>query len=98
MISLRTIFALLCVAIPAFAVAADDEKVFSGPQVGEKLTSFKVQGVYDDVAGKELDFVAAAEAKPIMLIFVHDLTRPSLGMTRVLSDYGVKRAKDGLYT
>jgi ribosomal protein L10 len=72
-----------------------DEKVFSGPQVGEKLPPFRVRGVYDD-AGKDLDFVKQAKGKPIVLIFVHDLNRPSAAMTRVLGDYAASRAKDGL--
>ena len=44
---------------------AEDTKVFSGPQKGEKLLPFKVTGVYDDLAGKELDWVTeAATASP----------------------------------
>ena len=72
-----------------------DDKVFSGPQVGEKLPPFKVRGVYDD-AGKELDFVTQAKGKPIVLVFVHDFNRPSAAMTRVLMDYAASRARDGL--
>ena len=67
-----------------------DEPVFSGPQVGEKLTPFTMRGVYDDVAGKELDLVAAAGGKPILLVFVHEANRPSIGITRVLMDYGAR--------
>jgi hypothetical protein len=78
--------------------ARSDDSVFSGPQVGEKLNSFKVRGVFDDDAGKELDFVGQAEANPIVLIFVHDLNRQSVSMTRILSAYTVGRAKDGLAT
>lgn len=72
------------------------EAIFSGPQVGEKLVPFKVRGVFDDEAGKELDFVTQADGKPILLIFVHDVNRLSISLTRVLSLYGVSRAKDGL--
>src|SRR5262245_20974608 len=86
------LFALLILGRPANAF---DEKVFSGPQVGEKLPSFKVRGVYDD-AGKELDFVKQAKGKPIVLLFIHDLNRPSAAMTRVLMDYAASRARDGL--
>jgi hypothetical protein len=72
--------------------------IFSGPQVGEKLAPFKVRGVFDADAGKELDFVKQANGKPIVLIFVHEANRPSLGLTRVLTGYTVSRAKDGLVT
>ena len=70
-----------------------DDKVFSGPQVGEKLPPFKVRGVFDDDAGKELDFVKQADGKPIVLVFVHDVNRPSIGMTRVLTNYTAEPAE-----
>jgi hypothetical protein len=74
------------------------EAVFSGPQVGEKLPSFRVRGVLGNIGGKEVDFVTMAGGKPIVLVFVHDVNRPSIGMTRILTDYTVGRAKDGLTT
>lgn len=73
------------------------EELFSGPQVGEKLPAFKVKGVLGS-EGKELDFVTQAAGKPIVLIFVHDVNRPSIGMARVLTSYTTSRAKDGLET
>jgi len=78
------------------SVALAQEKVFSGPLVGEKLKPFKVRGVFDDDAGKDLDFVTKAGGKPIVLVFVHDANRPSIGLTRVLMSYALTRAKDGL--
>src|SRR5262245_1161248 len=72
------------------------EKVFSGPQVGEKLKPFKVRGVFDDDAGKDLDFVTKAGGKPLLLVFVHEANRPSIGLSRVLLNYATTRAKDGL--
>lgn len=80
------------------AVQAEDQKIFSGPQVGEKLPAFKVRGVFDTDAGKDLDFVTQADGKPIVLIFVHDVNRQSIAMTRILSQYTVSRVKDGLAT
>jgi hypothetical protein len=74
------------------------DQIFSGPQIGEKLAPFAVRGVFDDDAGKELDFVTQAAGKPIVLIFVHDANRPSIGLTRILSGYTASRAKDGLVT
>jgi hypothetical protein len=75
-----------------------DEPIYSGLQVGEKLLPFTVRGVFDDEAGKELDFVQRAAAGPIVLIFVHDVNRPSIAMMRILSGYTASRAKDGLAT
>jgi hypothetical protein len=88
--------ALLFCFVNSVVTAADP--VFSGPQVDEKLPSFKVRGVFDDNAGKELDFVTAAGDKPLVLIFVHDLNRQSISLVRVLSSYTVSRAKDDLHT
>jgi hypothetical protein len=64
-----------------------EDLVFSGPQVGEKLTELKLVGVYDDSAGKEFDPVADAQGKPTLLVFVHKLTRPGLGLARGLTSY-----------
>src|SRR5262245_20466929 len=74
------------------------EKLFSGPQVGEKLPPFKVRGFFDDNAGKELDFAKQAAGRPIILVSIRDVHRPSLGLTRVLTTYTASRAKDGLAT
>jgi hypothetical protein len=79
-------------------VSLADDPVFSGPQAGEKLASFKVKGVLEPDAGKDLDFVATAKGKPIVLVFIHDVNRQSISMTRVLTTYTKSRAKDGLTT
>ena len=78
--------------------ARGDDALFSGPQVGEKISSFEVRGVLDADAGKTIDFVAEAQGKPTLLIFVHEVTRPSIAFLRVLSEYARTRAKDGLTT
>lgn len=90
--------ATLAIALAALAFHAGpvDDPIFSGPQVGEKLAPFKVRGVFDADAGKELDLVGAAAGKPLLLIFVHEANRPSIAMTRALMDYAKTRAKDGL--
>src|SRR5438445_9859690 len=91
--------ALLFAGLPAAGQEKEKkDKVFSGPQVGEKLPSFKVKGVLGDDAGKDLDFVKKADGKPIVLVFVHDVNRMSLGFTRTLTQWTAGRAKDGLHT
>jgi hypothetical protein len=77
---------------------AEEDKVFSGPQPGEKLPSFKVRGVYDDLEGKDLDFIAQARGKPTVLIFVHKLTRPNMALVRAITKYAFTRKKDDLHT
>jgi tetrahydromethanopterin S-methyltransferase subunit B len=95
---LRSLLLLFVIGIADIGSLQAEDPIFSGPQVGEKLPSFKVRGVYGDDAGKELDFVGIANGKPIVLIFVHDATRPSIAMTRVLTQYTIDRTKDGLMT
>jgi hypothetical protein len=74
------------------------ERVFSGPQTGEKLPPLRVRGVFDERAGKELAFVGEADERPILLVFVHEANRPSIGLTRTLTTYAATRARDGLST
>lgn len=64
-----------------------DDPVFSGPQPGEKLPPFQLLGVYDDHAGKPFDPIAQADGNPTLLVFVHKLTRPGLGLARGLTHY-----------
>jgi hypothetical protein len=64
-----------------------EEKVYSGPQPGESLTPFTLRGVLDNQAGVEFDPVTAANKKPLVLCFVHQANRPSIGMTRILMNY-----------
>ncbi len=84
---------LLC-ALPLAAQEAAKE--FSGPQVSEKVTPFKIRGTIDDQAGKEIDLVEAAGGKPLLLVFVHERTRPSLGLARVVCEYAATKKSDGL--
>jgi len=75
-----------------------EEELFSGPQVGEKLTPFKMRGVLGERAGQELDLVSDAAGQPLVIFFVQEVTRPSLGLTRLLMDYAATRANDGLHS
>ncbi len=89
-------FAIISVFLSHLECAAQ-EKLFSGPQVGEKLPPFKVRGFFDQAAGKELDFVTQAGGKPIVLVFVHDFNRMSATMTRfITAEAGDRKKKYGL--
>ncbi len=92
---MRLVAPALVLILAATPLVADDE-IFSGPQVGERLVPFKVQGTLGEVAGREFDVVTQADGKPIVLFFVHELTRPSVGLTRLIMNYAAKRSKDGL--
>jgi hypothetical protein len=74
-------------AWPMPSSARGEDPVFSGPQPGETLAGFKLMGVYDETAGKEFDPIADAAGQPTLLIFVHKLTRPGIGLTRGLVSY-----------
>jgi hypothetical protein len=78
--------------------AAPAPEIFSGPQPGEELPPFKARGVLGDLAGQEIDLVERAKGKPLALMFVHTITRPSIGVTRTVYDYAARRAADGLET
>jgi hypothetical protein len=68
LVRMLTFAVVATIGLPSMA----QEKLFSGPQPGEKLTGFKVRGFFEPHAGKELDFVQQAENKPIVLVFIHD--------------------------
>src|SRR5262245_2976938 len=94
----RMLLILFAVVALSLLDGYGQDKLFSGPQPGEKLPPFKVRGFFDDDAGKELDFVTRASGKPIVLVFIHDVNRMSLSLARVLTAYTAGRSKDGLAT
>jgi hypothetical protein len=89
---------LACTLLLSARAAAADDPIFSGPQTGEKLTALKVQGVLGALAGKELDVVEAAKGGPLVVVFVHELTRPSRQALLPIDHFGEKWAADGLAT
>jgi len=78
---------------------AQDEaqQVFSGPQPGESMEAFDVQYAFGDTAGVTMQPLKKAGDKPTLLIFVHKLTRPAIGLTRVLTKFAEQHQKS-LYT
>jgi hypothetical protein len=80
------------------AATADEEAVFSGPQVGETLPPLPARYVFDQHAGETFDPVAQAAGKPLVIIFVHEVTRPSAGVTRAVGEFAASRREAGLHT
>jgi hypothetical protein len=74
------------------------DAVFSGPQVDEELAPLKMILGLGDQAGRTIDPVAGADAKPIVLVFVHDVNRQTISMTRILTNYTLSRSKEGLHS
>jgi hypothetical protein len=95
--SLRICLCLLGGLFSAAALAEDAANEFSGPQKGEDLTPFSVRGVLGDKAGEEYDLVKEAKGKPTVLMFVHEINRPSVGLARVVMTYAASRKEDGLH-
>ena len=93
----RGLFALSIILLTFQAVDAEDP-VFSGPQPGEKLPSFKMTGVRGELKEKEFDFIRVAAGKPVVLVFFHDYTRPAFGLVRSLTNYYTSsKTKKGLH-
>ncbi|MDP6444068.1 MAG: hypothetical protein QGG36_31405 [Pirellulaceae bacterium] len=84
------ILTLLFAMAAVCSVRGEDEAVFSGPQVGEKLASFEIVGVLHD-ENKEIDLVGKADGKPVAIVFVHGVTRPSIGLLRSVMTYAGKQ-------
>ncbi len=94
------------ILLPLFALFvpsvsfAQDEEVFSGPQPGETLPAFEfraaVPGPLDVAVGDNVDLVKAADGGPVALVFIHEFTRPTVGMTRAVMTYAGKLQEKGL--
>ena len=86
----------LVIAVVAIPLRAEDKAEFSGPQVGEKLTPFAAKTVLGGEAGKDLDLVKSAGGKPVLIVFVHEVNRPTVGLARVLGLFAAKKKEAGL--
>jgi hypothetical protein len=75
-------------------LSAQDAK-FSGPQPGEKTAGFKV---FDVGSRQEVDYVADGKGGPIVMVFIHELTRPGAALMRALDEYGQIKQARGLRT
>ena len=94
---MRVMLLLVLAALTFLGTHAQcQDKIFSGPQAGEKLASFQVRGFFEPNSGKEMDFVKNASGRPIVLVFIHDANRQSLRFTQFLSEYTI--TQKGLHT
>src|SRR5918993_5391970 len=80
--------AVALIALGGGSLAGQD-RVFSGPQVGEKVTPFKVLGVRGPAAGTEHEIQGAdAGTGPAVLVFVHGIERSIVPLVTVVDEYG----------
>lgn len=76
------------VLLPSAAFSQDGEtEVFSGPQVGEPLPGFSMTVALGGKPGSEVDFVSAAGDSPVVVIFIHQLTRPGFALANAVMKY-----------
>lgn len=67
------------------------DKVYSGPQLGEKTTGFKTIEIGGSSDGAERDPVKDNAGAPTACVFVHTLERSLLPLLRVVDEYGAQR-------
>lgn len=84
---------VVATAIHPAAQAAD---VYSGPQPDELLPPLEVQIGLGDDTGKLVDWVKQADGAPLVLFFLHEVTRPSVATVRTCADYATRFADQGL--
>lgn len=72
---------------------SQEESPFSGPQPGETLTPFEVQDLLAEDE-KRINPIESAEGGPCLVIFIHTLSRPAIGLTRTLTTAAEKLASD----
>lgn len=78
----------------ALALLLQDEK-FSGPQKGEALRPVVA---FDVASRQEADLVAAGRGAPLLLVFIHELSRPAAQLLRALDETGQVKRVRGLRT
>lgn len=85
------------------AAAQDDQEtqtIYSGPQVGEALPQFKMKlGIGDD-SGSEIDLVEQSGDQPLVIVFVHNRSRPAFALANSVMRYcdqdGAKNLQRGI--
>lgn len=78
--------------------ASPKPKVYSGPQVGEAAPNFRFLKTLGADEPEEIDPIALADGKAALLVFLHDVNRQSISMTRNVTKYAASRKNDGLTT
>ena len=72
------------------------EEIFSGPQPGELLSSFEVQRVFSKNGEAKVEVLKEDRNSPTLIVFVHKVTRPGVGISRLLLNYANTKKKEGM--
>jgi len=75
---------------------AKTDRVFSGPQVGEVLPKFSMLRMFGEDPDETFDPIAAADGKPVVVVFVHKLSRPGIAVTRTVARFLGQKKKSGI--
>ncbi len=67
------------------------DKIYSGPQKGEKTPEFKVLDATGASKGKEINPITAAAGAPSVYVFIHEVTRPAMQVVRRIDDAAAVR-------
>jgi hypothetical protein len=77
------------------SLALADEPV-SGPKIGEVAGVLEAEIATGDDAGKTRDLMEPLKDKPVLIIFISEMTRPGFGLLKQLDKYGRLRQPEGL--
>jgi len=94
---LLTLVTLATCVLVNSRIEADDD-LFSGPQVGEKISPFTISVPTKENSEKKLDLVKEADGKPVVMIFF-DVTNPSriaFGLARTVFNFAQTKKEKGL--
>ncbi len=91
---MQTTFRAIVIAILLCGVTVADEPLFSGPQIGEGMRPFEAIAAFENTG--RVNVLEEANESPILIVFVHQITRPSVGLMRVLLDFAATKENDGL--
>jgi hypothetical protein len=84
---------------PSQAAATPEvEDFFSGPQPGEPTPAFRVRLLEGPQQGQDADALELLSKDVRLLVFVHQVTRPSAALTRLIVDYAEKQHGDAIDT
>lgn len=82
---------LLAILTVSSLAARAADSVFSGPQVGERTTPFKVLEITGPNQGKERDPITENAGSPTALVFISAIERSLVPLLRVVDQYGAER-------
>ncbi len=66
---------------------AQEDQVFSGPQVDEAMPAFSVLPLFRDAPQSDRELNSDSPDEATLFIFVHQITRPAMGLVRTVTGF-----------